>query len=312
MAIAGTDQPTSTGRDRRAGARPEGEDAQPVKIQIVYNAAAGRYAAGRLAKLANAFQQRAAQVTMHATSLDGGVAIDPDATLVCAFGGDGTARMVATAMIEAGSAALLCVYPSGTINLVAREAGYVAHPERFALRALEGRLPVSAYALSLGSGHCVACASVGPDAFAVEALSAALKRRIGRFAYVAALLRLLWSWPRASVHLDVDGRRIDCEAFFIAKGRFYAGPWSFAPAASLSADRAEIVALKQARRRDFFAFALMLALGRPVEGLANVIVASGRRISASSDRPLPLQADGDIVGRLPVTLEIDPRCLRYV
>lgn len=310
MATLGNDQPDLP--DGSAGAAQQALAAQTPKVQIVYNAGAGRYAAGRLTRLAAAFQQRGAQVMMRATSSDGRVAIDPDATLVCAFGGDGTARMVASAMIEAGGAAALCVYPGGTINLVAREAGYVAHPERFVLRALEGRLPVSVYALSLGTGHCVACASVGPDAFAVEALSPALKRRIGRFAYVAALLRLLWSWPRASVHLDVDGRAIDCEAFFIAKGRFYAGPWSFAPAASLAADRAEIVALKQARRRDFLFFALTVALGRPVDRLANVIVASGRRISASSDLALPFQADGDIVGHLPVTLEIDQRCLRYV
>jgi len=282
-----------------------------VKVQIVYNAAAGRYAERRLGSLSAAFERRGAKVVRVPSAIDGRMDIAGDADLVCVFGGDGTARLVATALIERAHPAPLCIYPTGTINLVAREAGYRVGPDRFVARVLDGSAPLAAYALSHEGGHCVACASVGPDAYAVEALSPSLKRRIGRFAYVVALAKLLGSWPRASVRLQVDDQAIDCEAFFIAKGRFYAGPWSFAPAASLAADKAEVVALRRARRRDFLLFALTVALGRPVERLRNVIVASGRRITATCDQPLPFQADGDIVGRLPVILEIDDRCLRY-
>jgi diacylglycerol kinase family enzyme len=310
MGPSAADQP-ATGTERSAFVQDTSPYRAPGKVQIVFNSAAGRYAERRLKLLASAFERRGLAVSLQGTSLHEGISIDPEAELVCAFGGDGTARMVASAMIAARSKASLCVYPGGTINLLAREAGYVAEPDLFADRALEGGRQAPGYALRLGAGHCVACASVGPDAFAVEALSLGLKRRIGRLAYVAALARLLFSWPRAAIRLDVDGRPIDCEAFFIAKGRFYAGPWSFAPSASLSTDTAEIVALKRARRRDFLAFALTVALKRPVEGLANVVVTRGRRISASAGAALPLQADGDIVARLPVTLEIDRRCLRY-
>src|SRR5690606_19476787 len=144
----------------------------------------------------------------------------------------------------------LSIYPAGTINLLAREAGYPTDPETFARLVLSGEPRRLHYPVMLGDGYFFACAGVGPDSFAVEQVSTRLKRRIGRLAYLAAFVRLLWRWPRHAIRLEAEGRTVECEAFYVAKGRYYAGGWSFAQQARVHDPVLHVVALPTARRRD--------------------------------------------------------------
>ena len=62
--------------------------------------------------------------------------------------------------------------------------------------------------------------------------------------------------------------------------------------------------LRQARRRDYARFVWTLLRGRDPASLGNVTVLTCTSLHASSEAPLPLQADGDIVGELPATMAI--------
>ena len=276
--------------------------AQPV-VQLFFNPRAGGRRAGRVNALARAFEAAGARV-LPGVSADGPPRIAPEATHVCIAAGDGTVRHVASAVVRSGCDVRLSIYPAGTINLLAREAGYSRRPHEFARLALAegpGRLH---YPVTMDEGHFFACAGVGPDSLAVANVSLRLKRLIGRFAYAVAFARLLARWPRHRIVLSADGREIACEAFYVAKGRYYAGAWSFAPQARVHDPVLHGVALRRVRRRDYLRFAAALATHRDVARLDNVEAFTCTTLGARSAEPLPLQVDGDSVGTLPVEFAV--------
>jgi diacylglycerol kinase family enzyme len=138
----------------------------------------------------------------------------------------------------------------------------------------------------------------------VAGLNPRLKRLIGRAAYGVAFLDVLIRWPRPKLRLEANGDTIDCEAVYIAKGLYYAGPWSFAPHAAADDPFLHVVALRRARRRDFAHFMWALLTRRDLSGGANLVRFSCSALSLEGAGAPPLQADGDIVATLPVTIAI--------
>jgi len=271
-------------------------------VQLFSNPRAGSHSERRLRALVRAFEDEGA--TVIECESQGEPEIAAKATHVCVAAGDGTVRHVAGAVAREGRAVAMSIFPSGTINLLAREAGYPTDPQSFARLVLAGGEIRPHYPVTLGEGYFFACAGVGPDSLAVERVSGELKRRIGRLAYVVAFSRLLWNWPRHSIRLEADGRTIECEAFYVAKGRYYAGPWSFAQAARVHDPVLHVVALKQARRRDYARFVVGMLMGRDADERHGTEAFTCQSLKATSAGELPLQADGDIVGALPATMAV--------
>ena len=279
-------------------------------VQLVANPRAGRHKVQRVRALAAVFERLGA--TVHYTEgADGLPAIRDDASHVCIAAGDGTVRHVAGMVVRTEHPVALSIYPAGTINLLAMEAGYPSDPDDFARLILSSEPRRQHFPVSLGDGYFFACAGVGPDSLAVARVSSRLKRVIGRFAYGVAFARLLLEWPRYRIALATDGREISCEAFYVAKGRYYAGRWSFAPKARVDEPLLHVVALRKARRRDYARFVWTLIRGGDPAGLANVEIAICTRLNATSAEPLPIQADGDVVDTLPVVLSVDSVPLRF-
>ena len=272
-------------------------------VQLFSNPHVRRGKRRRIEALARALEARGATV-LRSESAGAPPRIAPEADHVCVAGGDGTVRHVAAAVVRSGRQVAMSIYPAGTINLLAMEAGYPRKPDDFAHLVLQGGTRRHHYPVAMGDGYFFACAGVGPDSFVVARTSAQLKRAIGRFAYVAAALKQLLDWQRHRIRLEANGIEVQCEAFYVAKGRYYAGRWSLAQAARVHDPVLHVVALRRARRRDYLQFLATLAAHRDVSGLRNVEVFTCTKLDASAAAPLPVQADGDIVETLPATLAV--------
>lgn len=280
-------------------------------VQIFYNPEAGSFSPRWFGRLTLALESLGARIIATPSSrASASLAIAPEATHICIAGGDGTVRHVAAALRASGRALPAAIYPAGTVNLLAREVGYRAEPVHFARCLLSSDASRAHHPVSLGETMFLACASVGPDSQAVARLSPRLKRLIGRAAYLVAFLGVLRRWTRPRITLQVEGREIACEAFYVAKGRYFAGHWTFAPLACLSEPVLHVVALPSARRRDFARFVLALLRGRdPAEAAAMRFTCTA--LSAACDVALPVQADGDIVAALPIRLKIGDAPLSF-
>lgn len=235
------------------------------------------------------------------------LAIDPDASHICIAGGDGTIRHVATMLARNGCSLPIAVYPAGTVNLLAMDGGYAADPAGLVRRLFGEQSGKLHHPVAIGEDLFFACASAGPDSAAIAALSTRLKRRIGRAAYLVAFLGVLWRWPRPRITLTADGRKTACEAFYVAKARYFAGRWSFAPRACPADGLLHVVALPRARRRDYARFVWAMLRRRKVPGVHFTCTT----LMAQCEDPAPVQADGDVIATLPATLTIDERTIAF-
>lgn len=273
-------------------------------VQLIYNRTAGRHRRHRLAQLRETFERHGAEVILTECGPGVALAIEDEASHVCAIGGDGTMRHVALAVQRCGRSVPLSVYPAGTVNLLHREIGSPLDPVLHAPRLLAAEPAAYHYTVEVNDTLFLACASVGPDSRAVAGLSSRLKKWIGKAAYVASFLSVLLRWRRDSIRLSHEGGKVDCEAFYVAKGRYFAGPWSFAPAARLAEPILHVVALRTARRRDFARFSWTMLRGRSVEALPFVAAFECTDFEAACAAPVPVQADGDVVTALPARFRL--------
>lgn len=294
-------------------------------VELIHNPASGTFNELRLDALSRAFQACGAQVRLGRTEKDGQFEIFPDCDLVCVSGGDGALQLVVASMVRSGISKPLCVFPAGTVNLVAKELGYSSDPEIFACEVVTGFLDkdvarLEAPLVASDGQPFVACISAGPDGQAVARHSPALKKHIGGAAYAWSLIRLLGDWPEIRFSLAVeapDGTidHLNSSAFYVIKAHYYAGNWVVAPAAELASSHFQVILLNRARRRDFFRFIVQIALGRDPAGLDFVQSLPACRLTIIAkdkiSRLAAFQADGDTLAAQPHEIRMTDRTVTY-
>lgn len=282
-----------------------------MKIALVYNPRLAPKRMARVRQLARVLEARGHSVAHHHGDSFDAARDAGDADCVVMAGGDGTARLVVGKQSDISALPPLAIYPTGTINLIARELDYPRDPEQFARRIESGRKRTTTRLAAIDGAPFLACASIGFDAQTVASVSETLKLRIGRFAYVAALLALVRKWPRQSFVIDTGKEQLEAEALFVLRGKFYAGPWMLDRRAHLGHDGLRILALPRARRRDMLLLALYAMLGSTWPHARWRFVETDR-LAVLGGEGLPVQADGDVVARAPVTFELSPAKVTFL
>lgn len=282
----------------------------PLRVALAYNPHAGHFCAQELARWQNALQA-AGHTTRLVDSLD--YARDPrahESDVVCIVGGDGTARMVVGAGLRAAQTPTFALLPAGTVNLIARETGCDSAERLAPLIAALARDPQETDAHFHGlldDQPFLCCASAGPDSAVVARVTPALKRRWGRMAYVLAMAAQLVTWPRPRIEANVDGVPYRAEAIFLLKGRFYAGPWTLDDLADLRKPEFRVLIMPRARRRDIARLALSAMVSPRLADPAWQRLSAQRVVlygPQDATRPVPIQADGDILGQTPARFSI--------
>lgn len=292
-------------------------------LQLIYNPASGTHDEARLDRLVQAFQATGTKVLISQTAISGDIDIALESDLICLSGGDGALRLLVAQMVARKIAIPICIFPAGTVNLIAKELGYVSDPVRFAQQVTAGfaqpenrcRAPV----ITSDSQAFVACLSAGPDGAAVATYSPALKKRIGGLAYGVSLIKLLVKWPKQQYALNLtasDGstEAISCGAFYVAKGHYYAGNWTLAPDANLTADHFHLLALTTASRSQFLRFIVQIACKRDPARLKFVTsyVGQALRIEHGDNHPAQgFQIDGDPVDHSPSDVRMVDHMIEY-
>jgi diacylglycerol kinase (ATP) len=282
---------------------------------IAYNPKSGSYNKARMDQLNAEFTKAGFEVCFKDSYSPDLMATAKQSAHLCVVGGDGTLRDVIACLAasddEAGAIPPISMYPGGTINLVAREANYSRNIPQF-VRYICGAASTRRHFYgALGNQPILVCASVGPDSIAVDSVSEALKSRIGRFAYAAALSKLLLNWPRHPLTVTADGEAFACEAAFVLKGRYFAGPWQLSRDADVMKPEFQLLLLPRARRRDY-ARLMLSAMISPNLAAKEWVYIRAKNIDIDGQKPLPVQVDGDIIARLPVQISINPKPIDFV
>lgn len=230
---------------------------------------------------------------------------------VIARGGDGTVHEVVQGL--AGTDARLLVWPAGTANVLARQLELTREPEEAAAILSRGRTR----RLTLGAAtdartgerrYFFMLAGVGLDASVVRHVRPRWKRRVGELAYWYAGLGHLAHWRPREFTVEIEGERLNATYAAIGKAPWYGGGLAITPRARLDAEEFEVCLIStQSRVRYLRLLGRALRGGLPIEGASGVCFRTARSVRVTGEALV--QADGELIGQLPMNFEIAPEKL---
>lgn len=233
---------------------------------------------------------------------------------VIVSGGDGTINEALQGLTETG--ARLAVWPAGTANVLARElrlpfdAGGAA--EVFARgRTLGVSIGCARDERSGGVRYFFLMAGIGLDASVARGVRPRLKRRVGAAAFWYSGFEHVLRWKPEGFQVEIDGQTFPATFAAIGNAPHYGSNLGITPRARLDSPDFE-VCLVDSRSRLRYLYLLTHAMrARGVaENLAGVRFLRATHIRATGDAPV--QADGEIIGQLPMTFTILPHAIEII
>jgi diacylglycerol kinase (ATP) len=285
----------------------------------VVNPAAGSDPSARLIPVARWLREAGAEVAVeYSRSLEHAGDLAREAAskdhVVIAAGGDGMVGGLAGAL--AGTGAVLGILPAGRGNDFARQLGLPDEPERLAELLLSAE-PKVIDAIEVESEDGTKNIVVGSVYGGVDSVANVhinrLTRLPGSLAYYLGPLRAIATWRPVSYRVTVDGETREERGYTVvaANSGFYGYGLHVAPDAAVDDGLLDVVIIRHAPRRRFFAVMRELPHGTHVRR-PEVEVLRGREIRVEADREIPFGGDGELLGTLPATIRVLPGALRVI
>jgi YegS/Rv2252/BmrU family lipid kinase len=246
-----------------------------------------------------------------------------DTVLAC--GGDGTVHEVLQSLV--GGPAALGVIPMGTANALATDLELPASP----VKAVKMLLAATPARVSVGhvfycdveggprSRYFIVAAGIGADAFFFSRLDSRLKQRFGYAVYLVEALRLwaTYKFPMFTASFMESGRETPREVeasqlLAVRISNFGGLVNNLVPGASISNGKLRVIAFKTFSRMRYLRFLTAVLCGRhrysrTIE-LVKCVSVECRTLEGSAER-LFVEADGELLGTLPVRIEVEPQAL---
>src|SRR5262249_30599366 len=215
---------------------------QPKAVLLIRNPIAGRRRQGLVDAVVRQLEAEGWAVEMVDTAAAGDARrlaesheVDRYA-VIAAAGGDGTINEVVNGLAARGeSAPPLAIVPLGTANVLAHELGLAAKASAVARTIMSGRAVLVHPGQASGEGgragdpagdpRCFSLmAGAGFDAKVVAGVSAPLKRRFGKAAYVWRSLIETRRYRPVRYAVEIDGVSYEAASVIVTHSRHYAGP----------------------------------------------------------------------------------------
>jgi diacylglycerol kinase (ATP) len=245
--------------------------------------------------------------------------------IVLGVGGDGMVGCVGGALV--GTDAIFGIVPAGRGNDFARQLGLPTDPAGLAEVLLHGE-PQRVDAIDVISGEngsgrearpgqvtgLAVLGSVYAGVDAVANRNANRSRLLrGKASYTFGAVRAISTWRPVDYRVTVDGEVLERRAYTVvaANSGFYGSGRHIAPDAQVDDGLLDVVIIRHASRRLFFAVMRELEDGSHVRR-PEVEVLRGREVRIEADRELPYGADGEVDGGLPVIARVLPGALNVL
>lgn len=241
-------------------------------------------------------------------------AVAAGADLVIVHGGDGTVMEVASGLI--GSQVPFAIIPGGTANVMSLELGIPNDAAEACALAVNPEAALRVIDMGqVGDHFFLLRASVGFEAAMVEGADRELKDRLGVFAYAFSALQTLSDPPVARYQLTLDGEEVETEglACIIANSGTMGIPGmtlSMAPGIDIGDGLLDVVVVT---RSDLPGIASLIA--KVVSGSENSNALQRwqvREATISADPPQPVQVDGELLPKEPITARVLPQVVRVI
>lgn len=241
---------------------------------------------------------------------------------VVSVGGDGTINEVVNGLYDAGSIGdtVLGIIGTGTGSDYIRTLG-VPRPYEQACRCLMSSrkltVDVGVVEYTNNGGTVkrlfVNFAGFGFDAEVVRRTTQQFKSLGAMPSYLMGLLTTLLCYRNKGVSLVIDGEAFDSKVCTVVmnNGKYGGGGMLTAPDADLANGFLDVMIVGDLSKPD-----LLRSLPRIYKGThlshPKVTMKRAREIEIRSDQPLPLQADGELLGEVPARFHVLPAVLNVI
>jgi len=225
--------------------------------------------------------------------------------LIISVGGDGTLNEVINGISSPST--LLGIIPTGISNVLAMELGIPLDLDGAIRIILDGHTRL----IDLGFANerlFSTMVSIGLDAEAVRIVNPAIKKLIKKYAYHLSGLKALISFRPSPFTLKTDeGEKLSGCSVVISNASFYGGTHRMNPAARVDDGFLHCCIFEKGGRLDYarYFWGVIQKKHHRFKDV-HLIKSSGILIE---DRGIPIQADGDYIGRTPVRIRIVPKRL---
>ncbi|MBT8036033.1 MAG: diacylglycerol kinase family lipid kinase [Verrucomicrobiae bacterium] len=245
-----------------------------------------------------------------ATELAAKLAADGEPVVIAA-GGDGTINAVVQGL--AGTTTALGVLPAGTMNVFARELGLPFNSLKKSFGILEKEY-IKEVDLFETNGHAfVQMAGIGFDAQVIEETTWETKKLFGPMAYLMSAMKVLGEKPPKMRITCEDGRVEEGVCALAGNGSLYGGQVKLFRKADNSDDMLDMLVFTEAGFKLVRDSVKGIATGAIDAGNSSVKYLQARSFQIECDREVPMEADGEYIGRVShVSLLPAKRKLRVV
>jgi YegS/Rv2252/BmrU family lipid kinase len=279
-----------------------------MKIFVVLNPVAGRTQPKDVRKaLDTHFKDREWQVEIYETSGDEKVvnvvrrAVSDGAERVFAAGGDGTVSAVADGLI--GTDVPLGIIPAGTGNVLAQELDIPQDIDKACRLLAESAVTRSLDALKVEERYYILSIGTGADAMTIEQTGRKEKRRFGRLAYVASMIKVLVGIQPHRFVLEIDGktRHVRAADVLVTNISTLIKPLRWGRHIRPDDGQIDICVVRAKNLVDVLLVVLdMIWPGSPREDRNLRFLTARERVHIASERPMTVQGDGEVLGKTPV------------
>lgn len=232
--------------------------------------------------------------------------------LVVAAGGDGTVSNVINGLV--GTHIPLGIIPAGTANLLAQELKVPLSIED-AIALIIGRHEFKKVdVMKIGTRIYDLNVSSGLSATVVSSTTPENKSRFGFFAYVWMTIVKLFTLKDHYFVVTIDGKILKYRAAEIAIfncGIIAKSLYPHGPDILIDDGRLNVWVLNAKTIQDYPWYLFQMITRRPAKHLSHFVTAE-KKISIKSGIPVPVQADGDIIGMTPVEIEALPGAIEVI
>jgi diacylglycerol kinase (ATP) len=207
------------------------------------------------------------------------------------------------------------ILPLGTANVLAR---YLNLPMDLpaACALLAGDTAERAVDAMRINGHSyLTQVGVGLDSLMIRDTETAQKRRFGRLAYLWTAVSRWAGFKRRTFTLGVDGQTSTIKGVQVVvanSGILGEPPYRWGPDVALDDGRVDVCSVDVWTAADTLALAWHVARGQHKRNRHLKYWKAAREVTIDAKPPLPVQADGEVVGETPVRIEVFAGAVRVL
>jgi YegS/Rv2252/BmrU family lipid kinase len=213
-------------------------------------------------------------------------------------GGDGTLRLAAESLVRYGLP--VGILPLGTANDLARTLGIPGDVEEAARIILKRNVkPVNLGVVN--KNYFFNVANIGLGVGVARRMSAQVKKKLGVLSYVKSLFEVFRRHRPFRVTIECEsGRRLRLKSIQVAvgNGKYYGGGVVISEDADITENGLVLYSLEPKSLWEAVMMGPWFRFGK-IKGIDGVTVLRSKKIRVTTDRPMSVSADGEIISETP-------------